>query len=152
MLLSEGYIHRVICSKTCLLHPALFCTQEIPFTMVNRSATLNVGSMRNHPIHWWNFFQPKYKLLTYFRLRKTGNPLLDFQISRKKKHSGNGNLMIPANVMLDKRTSLSVLVKDSLCGMSCSDDIVVHYAWILRDAVDPDFILMDYNIRTDRDS
>lgn len=65
---------------------------------------------------------------------------------------GSGGLLVLKNILLDGRIRISVPVfrKSSITGVVCGMISWVPYICFFRDAVGPDFILMDYNAHPDR--
>lgn len=50
---------------------------------------------------------------------------------------------------MDKYIPHPVFSNNSMTSLKCSNDGLVPYVFLFRDAVGPDFILMDYNVHPD---
>lgn len=76
---SESYKTESSC--TFFLRPVHYCTQKKPFSMLQRSSTLDQEGLVDHS---WVSVQRKHRFSTYFHLEKTSGPLPAFLCPRKR--------------------------------------------------------------------
>lgn len=125
--------------------------------MVQRSSTVDQGSMSDHPTHRRVSVQSKYKFSKYFYEEKTRGLLPAFQWwwiftyylpsnSQEKEVCGSRGLLVW--IMLYKYAPLPVwsfICKRFMSVLTWKDDILVSYARLFRNAIRFDFILIYYN-------
>ncbi|GBM45040.1 Transposable element Tc1 transposase [Araneus ventricosus] len=145
-------ISRVTVSKR-LHETRLFARRPavcVPLTSTNRRVRL--AWCKEH--RYWSMDQWATVLFTEesrfsLNTERTRDPLPTLQCPRNRPLWRRG-LMVWAGIMLDGRTPLHIFERVTVTGVRYRDEILEPYARLFRDALGPEFILMDDNARPHR--
>ncbi|GBN98117.1 Transposable element Tcb2 transposase [Araneus ventricosus] len=153
-------VSRVTVSKT-LLETRLFARRPavcVPLTSTHRRVRLAwCREHRDWSVDQWAtvLFTDEFRFSLNtdsrrtFIWRKPGTSYLPSNV-REIDHYGGRGLIVWAGIMLDGRTPLHVFERGTVTGVRYRDEILEPHVRLFRDAVGPEFILMDDNARPHR--